>query len=47
VSPICRHRFVVRTEKIEILITERRIEIRAADEPKDDRPRAVGRPGTK
>ena len=34
--------------KIEILITERRIEIRAADDPKDDRPRpAVGRPGTK
>ena len=34
--------------KIEILITERRIEIRAADEPKDDRLRpAVGRPGTK
>jgi hypothetical protein len=28
--------------KIEILITERRIETRAADDPKDDRPRSAG-----
>jgi hypothetical protein len=34
--------------KIEILVTERRIEIRAAEDPKDDRPRpAGGRPGSK
>ena len=34
--------------KIEILITDRRIEICAADDSEGDRPRpAVGRPGTK